>query len=356
MKRKLLALVLGLCMLLSLAGCASETESTAAGTEGTMAQTEAQTAAQTESASEETMAESQSGTVIRVGSLSGPTSMGLVSLMEKNEKGEAANTYEFTMAAAADEINASFLRGDLDIVLIPANVASVLYNRTEGEVVVLDINTLGVLYLLESGDSIQSAADLKGRTIYLPGRGTTPDYALQYVLAQNGLTTDDVDLQYKAEAAEVISALAEEPEAVGLLPQPAVTTALMQNENLRIALDLTEEWDKVSEDSSLVTGVTVVNRTFLEENEAAVQAFIEEHRESAAYTNENVEAAAEMVAELGIVPKAAIAAQAIPYCNITCLTGQEMQTALSGYLQVLYGQNAESVGGALPGDDFYYMP
>ena len=165
MKRKLLALVLGLCMLLSLAGCASETESTAAGTEGTMAQTEAQTAAQTESASEETMAESQSGTVIRVGSLSGPTSMGLVSLMEKNEKGEAANTYEFTMAAAADEINASFLRGDLDIVLIPANVASVLYNRTEGEVVVLDINTLGVLYLLESGDSIQSAADLKGRTI-----------------------------------------------------------------------------------------------------------------------------------------------------------------------------------------------
>ncbi len=368
MKKKVLALVLGFCMLVSLAGCASETQTTAARTEGAMAQTEAQTEsaaektanAQAETEGTETAgttaAEGQTGTTIRVGSLSGPTSMGLVSLMEKNEKGEAANTYEFTMAAAADEINASFLRGDLDIVLIPANVASVLYNRTEGEAVVLDINTLGVLYLLESGDSIQSAADLEGRTIYLPGRGTTPDYALQYVLAQNGLTTDDMDLQYKAEAAEVISALAEEPEAVGLLPQPAVTTALMQNESLRIALDLTEEWDKVSEDSSLVTGVTVVNRTFLEENEAAVRAFIEEHRESAAYTNENVEAAAELVAELGIVPQAAIAAQAIPYCNITCLTGQEMQTALSGYLQVLYDQNAESVGGALPGDDFYYMP
>lgn len=363
MKRKLLVLILGLCMILSLAGCASQTETTAARTEDAAesAATADETMAKesqpetTQEAEQGQTTDGQTGTVIRVGSLSGPTSMGLVSLMEKNENGEAANTYEFTMAAA-DEINASFLRGDLDIVLIPANVASVLYNRTDGEAVVLDVNTLGVLYLLESGDSIQSAADLEGRTIYLPGRGTTPDYALQYVLAQNGLSTEDVDLQYKAEAAEVISALAEEPDAVGLLPQPAVTTALMQNDSLRIALDLTEEWDKVSEDSSLVTGVTVVNRTFLEENEAAVQAFIEEHRESAAYTNENTEAAAELVAQLGIVPQAAIAAQAIPYCNITCLTGEEMQTALSGYLEVLYGQNAESVGGALPGDDFYYLP
>ncbi len=371
MKRKLLALILGLCMVLALAGCASETE-----TEGSEAGTTAKTEAAEETASGQTeeetpgeaqeetaqetgegqSAEGQDGTVIRIGSLSGPTSMGLVSLMEKNENGEAQGSYEFTMATAADEINASFLRGDLDIVLIPANVASVLYNRTEGEAVVLDINTLGVLYLLESGDSIQSVADLEGRTIYLPGRGTTPDYALQYVLAQNGLTTEDVDLQYKAEAAEVISALAEEPDAVGLLPQPAVTTALMQNDSLRIALDLTEEWDKVSQDSSLVTGVTVVNRTFLEENEAAVQTFIAEHQESAAYANENVEEAAQLVAQLGIVPQAAIAAQAIPYCNITCLTGGEMQTALSGYLEVLFGQNAESVGGALPGDDFYYMP
>ena len=276
--------------------------------------------------------------------------------MDKAEKGETANTYEFTMAAAADEINASFLNGDLDIVLIPANVASVLYNRTEGQVAVIDINTLGVLYVLETGENISSVADLAGKTIYLPGKGTTPDYALQYVLAQNGLTTDDVDLQYKSEAAEVISAMTEDPEAVGLLPQPAATTACVQNGDagVRIALNLTEEWDAVSEDSSLVTGVTVVRREFLENNEAAVQAFLQEHEESAAYTNENVEEAAAMVEELGIVPKAAIAQQAIPLCNITCITGNDMKTALSGYLEVLSGQNAESVGGAVPGDDFYY--
>lgn len=295
-------------------------------------------------------------TMVRIGSLKGPTSMGLVELMDQAEKGEAGADYEFTMAAAADEINAAFLKGDLDIVLIPANVASVLYNKTDGQAVVLDINTLGVLYLLESGETVQSAADLKGRTIYLPGKGTTPDYALQYILAQNGLGLEDVDLQYKSEAAEVIAALQEKPEALGLLPQPAVTTACMQNEGLRIALDLTEEWDRVSTEGSLVTGVTLVRREFLEQHEAAVQAFLSAHEESAKFTNENIEEAAEMVAALEIVPKAPIAAQAIPYCNITCMTGADMQAALSGYLTVLAGQNPEAVGGALPAEDFYYLP
>ncbi len=295
-------------------------------------------------------------TAVRIGSLKGPTSMGLVELMDQAEKGEAGADYEFTMAAAADEINAAFLKGDLDIVLIPANVASVLYNKTGGQAVVLDINTLGVLYLLESGETVQSAADLKGRMIYLPGKGTTPDYALQYILAQNGLGMEDVDLQYKSEAAEVISALQEEPEALGLLPQPAVTTACMQNEGLRIALDLTEEWDKVSAEGSLVTGVTLVRREFLEQHEAAVQEFLSAHEESAKFTNENIEEAAEMVAALEIVPKAPIAVQAIPGCNITCMTGTDMQTALSGYLTVLAEQNPEAVGGALPAEDFYYLP
>ena len=165
-----------------------------------------------------------------------------------------------------------------------------------------------------------------------------------------------MDLQYKAEAAEVISALSEDTAAIGLLPQPAATTACMQNEGLRIALDLTQEWDRVSEDGSLVTGVTVVRRAFLEENEAAVQEFLREHADSAAFVNEHIEEAAELVARLEIVPKAPVAAKAIPYCNITCVTGEEMRTALSGYLHVLYGQNPEAVGGKEPGEDFYYEP
>ncbi len=291
---------------------------------------------------------------IRIGSLKGPTSMGLVSLMDQTKNGEAGQNYEFTMAAAADEINAAFLKGDLDIVLIPANVASVLYHKTEGQIAVVDINTLGVLYLLESKETVSSVADLAGRTVYLPGKGTTPDYALQYLLEENGVEIGEVDLQYKSEAAEVISALSEEPDALGLLPQPAATTACMQQKDLRIALDLTEEWDKVTMDSSLVTGVTAVRREFLEQNESAVQAFVKDHMESAQFANENVEEAAELVVALEIVPKASVAAQAIPYCNITCLTGKDLRTALSGYLDVLAGQNPEAVGGKVPSDDFYY--
>jgi NitT/TauT family transport system substrate-binding protein len=363
MKKKILTAVLAICLAASLAACGgkeNDPEITAA-----VAETEEESAETKEISTEittEITAENQeedqlsetTAVTIRVGSLSGPTSMGLVKLMEDAKNGETEVAYDFTIATAADEITTALIQGDLDIALIPANVASVLYNKTEGQVLVLDINTLGVLYMLESGNDIHSVEDLAGRTIYLPGKGTTPDYALQYLLAQHGLTVDDVDLEYKSEGTEVIAALAENPDAVGLLPQPAATSACIQNESLRVALDLTAEWDAVSADSSLVTGVTVVRKAFLEENEAAVRSFLAAHEASAAYTNENIEEAAELVADLGIVPKAAIAAKAIPYCNITCITGEEMKTALSGYLQVLEEQNPQSIGGVLPGDDFYY--
>ncbi len=293
---------------------------------------------------------------IRIGSLKGPTSMGLVYLMDQAEKGEAANHYEFKMAAAADELLPSMISGDLDIVLVPANVASVLYNKTQGGVTVIDINTLGVLYMVSGDTAIQSMEDLKGKTIYLTGKGTTPDYVLQYLLTENGLTTDDVALEYKSEATEVAAVLAEDTTAVGVLPQPFVTAACAQNENLSVVLDLTKEWSDVQGEggSSLVTGVTVVRNVFLQENGAAVDKFLEEHKASAAYANENVEEAAELVAAAGIIEKAQVAVKAMPKCNITYIDGEDMKTALSGYLEVLYGQDPASVGGSLPGDDFYY--
>lgn len=352
MKRRILAMILGLVMVLSMMACGGNTDETVKPgeplAESTMQESE-----------EETTADKTEEPVpghIRIGSLKGPTSMGLVQLMDRAGKGETDNTYAFTMAAAADEINTALLKGELDMVLIPANVASVLYSKTGGEVVVLNINTLGVLYILEYGETIQTVKDLAGRTIYLPGKGTTPDYALQYLLTQNGLTTEDVDLQYKSEGTEVIAALAQDKEAIGLLPQPAATVATVQNEGLRIALDLTAEWDKVSDDGGLLTGVTLVRKAFLQENPGAVQLFLEDHLISTKYTNENVAEAAEMVAALGIVPKASIAVKAIPYCNIVSITGAEMKDALSGYLSVLASQNSKAIGGTLPGEDFYYIP
>lgn len=293
---------------------------------------------------------------VRVGGLKGPTSMGIASLGVESSEYEAHNSYEKVMVTAADELMAELLSKKVDIALIPANVASVLYNKTEGGIKVIDINTLGVLYVVETGDEIASVEDLNGKTVYLTGKGTTPDFVLQYLLAGHNLTAEDVKLEYKSEPTEVVSVLAEDDTAVGLLPQPFVTVAQAQNEKIRIALDLTKEWDALQEDgSALVTGVTVVRTEFLEENEEAVAGFLEDHEHSTAYTNEHPEEAAALIEELGIVAKAPIAQKAIPMCNITYIDGEEMQDKLGGYLEALYEMEPKSVGGALPDEAFYYM-
>lgn len=359
---------------LALGGCSGASGSSPSATAG-QAQTEApasteissQSAEESAAAEEGSTAESASGQEdpeltcqagVRVGSLKGPTSMGLVSLMDKASKGETANVYEFTMAGKADELVGKIANGDLDIALVPANVASVLYNKTQGNVTVLDINTLGVLYVVASDDSIKSMADLKGRTIYMTGKGTTPEYVMNYLLKENGLGSGDVDLQFKSEATEVASILKQDSSAIGVLPQPFATAACIQNEDLKTVLDLTEQWNLLNKDSGsmLVTGVTLVRSDFLRENRSPIGDFLKDHAESARFTSGHPEEAAALIAAQGIVEKAPIAQKALPYCNIVCLTGQEMKDALSGYLSILMEQDAKSIGGQMPGDDFYYMP
>lgn len=326
------------------------------GGEGDAAADDGDTEPAKDSADAESSGEAE-GVCVRVGSLKGPTSMGLVYLMEQAEQGATEDQYEFTMTAAADELLPAMISGDLDIALLPANVASVLYMKTEGGVSVIDINTLGVLYMVSGDDTIAEMEDLKGRTIYLTGKGTTPDYVMQYLLKENGLTPEDVTLEYKSEATEIAVMLAEMPDAIGVLPQPFVTAACAQNEELAVVMDLTQQWAAVQKEggSSLVTGVTVVRSSFLAEHEDAVVRFMEGHAASAAYANEHVEEAAELVAAAGIIEKAPVAAKAMPQCNITYIDGEEMKTALSGYLAVLFEQDAASVGGGLPGDTFYFI-
>lgn len=287
-----------------------------------------------------------------VGSLKGPTSMGMVQLMSEQEALEAPD-FDFTMVTAADELVASFTKGDTDIALLPANVASVLYNKTEGNVQVLDINTLGVLYLVTADTSITGIADLKGKTLYSTGKGQTPEYALNYLLEANGLSAKDVTVEYKSEPTEVVSILAQDETAVGVLPQPFATVACQQNDKLLLAADLTAEWDKTG-NGTMVTGVTIAKKDFVEANPEIIDKFLDGHSASAEYANTNTAEAAELVASYGIVEKAPIAEKALPQCNITCMEGTEMKEALSGYLNVLFEQNPESVGGALPEDDFYY--
>ncbi len=339
----------------------SAADDTAGNTE-TETDTERREPSASESDKEENAGASQEtqgapGGTIRIGSLKGPTSMGLVYLMEQARRGGTVNSYEFIMTAAADELLPAMLSGELDIALIPANLASVLYNRAEGDVSVIDINTLGVLYAVSGDETIEEIKDLKGKTVYMTGKGTTPDYVMQYLLKENGLAAADLTLEYKSEATEVAAMLTEVPEAVGVLPQPFVTAACAQNEKLSVVLDLTKQWAAVQGEggSSLVTGVTVVRNGFLTEEPEAVDTFLEEHAASAAYANEHVEETAQLVAEAGIIDKAAVAAKALPECNITYIDGEDMKTALSGYLEVLWEQDPAAVGGGLPGDGFYYV-
>lgn len=297
-------------------------------------------------------------TTVRIGGLKGPTSMGLVFLQEQAENGQAKQAYEFTMAAAADELLPLMIKGELDIALIPANVASVLYGKTEGGISVLNINTLGVLYMVSGDDSIDSMESLRGRTIYLTGKGTTPDYVLQYLLTANSIGVSECTLEYRSEATEVAALLAEQPQAIGLLPQPFVTVACAQNEELKVVLDMNEQWNLVQGEggSSMVTGVTVVRNDFLQEHPEAVAAFITEHASSVQAIQEDSDKGAELVVAAGIIAKEPIARKAIPQCNITCIDGENMRQALSGYLQVLYDLAPQAVGGALPEESFYYIP
>lgn len=290
---------------------------------------------------------------VDVAALRGPTSMGLVKLMEESENGLTDNSYSFTLEGAPDAIVPLLVKGDIDAAAIPGNLASVLYNNTKGQIEVIAINTLGVLYIVENGDSIQSVDDLRGRTIYSAGKGSTPEYALQYILSSNGLEVGkDVFIEWKSEHAECVAALKADKNGCAMLPQPFAATAMMQDGNIRIALDLNDLWEE-QVGSVLITGVTVVRKDFASENPETLQTFMEDYASSVEYAQCDVPGAAALIGKYGIVPeKAALAA--LPYCRISFITGEEMKEALSEYLSILYDANPKSVGGALPDDGFYY--
>ena len=306
--------------------------------------------------------------VVRVASLKGPTTIGLVQMMDttsgiptgdQTEAPEAEEgsgiSYFYSISAAPDEVLPMVIQGNADIALVPSNAGSVLYNKTEGGVQVIDINTLGILYIVTGDGSIQGFPDLAGKTVYISGKGSSPEYVFDFLLDKAGIA-DQVSVEWKSEHAEVAAVLASDPTAVGVLPQPFVTATLAQNEALSAPIDLTKVWgESVDDGSQSVTGITIVRSAFAAEHPAAVADFLERHAVSVEAVNDDPAAAAELVVQAGIIEKAPIAEKAIPACNVVCITGEEMRDALAGYLQVLYDADPSSVGGAMPGDDFYYL-
>ena len=333
MKKKLLSLVITACTLISIvAGCS--------------------TGNNTDKENKTEQFKQYLSTDINIGCMKGPTGIGMIKLLSDSDNKKTVHTYNYTIAGTADEISTKLIKGDLDIAAVPCNLASVLYNKTEGEIVTVAINTLGVLYIVEAGDTVKSVGDLKGKTIYSTGQGTTPEYTLRFLLSSAGLDPDkDVDIQYKSEAPEVLATLTKNPDAVAMLPQPYTTVALNSNESFRIALDVTEEWEKINE-GTVVTGVLVARRSFIEKNKNAFSAFLDEYKSSTVFANEHIEETASLLESFDIF-KADIAKKAIPYCNVTYIAGDEMKQKALSYLKVIFDENPAAVGGKLEEGMFY---
>lgn len=330
--KKLLAVMLSVIMVFSFAACAGKS----ANNEG-------------ESQTEET-------TTIRIGAMAGPTAMGMVKLRKDSEDGNTKNTYAFEdFATDASAFVTPLASGEIDIAAVPSNLAANIYNKTEGKVQVVAVNTLGVLNLVERGNSVNNISDLKGKTLYATGMGAVPEYTIRYILSANGLDADkDVDIVWCSDTTEALSKLKAQDGAIAVLPQPFVTAASAQISDLRVVMDLNDAWDKVNSTSKIVTGVIVVRKEFADKYPEQLKQFIEEYKASVEYTSTNVDETVQLIADYGVVASATIAKKALPKCHIVCYTNNDMKDALKGFLKVLYDQNPKSVGGSMPEDDFYY--
>lgn len=290
----------------------------------------------------------QDDTEIRIAALKGPTGMGMVKLADKQNY----PNYTVSIEASPDALNPRIISGEVDVAAVPVNLASVLYNKLDGDISVLAVSTLGVLYVLEAGSEVNSVADLAGRTVYATGQGATPEYILNYLLDKNGVS-GSVEVNYVGEHAALATMLADGSAEIGMLPEPNVTSTLAGNDNLRIALNLTEEWNKVCS-TELVQGVVIARKSFVNEHPEAIEQFLREYEKSSAFANENIDEAAKLIVDAGILGNVEIAKKAIPNCNISFSKGEAMHKAVEGMLTVLFEANPKSIGGKLPDKDFYY--
>ncbi len=284
--------------------------------------------------------------VFNVSALNGPTGIGFVNMIKEND-----DMFNFSLAKSPDEVVAGITKGDIDIASVPANLASVLYNKNQ-DISVLAINTLGVLYIVENGNNIDSIEDLKGKTILATGKGATPEYALNYILEKAGIK-DEVKVEFKSEHSELASLLSQDKANIALLPQPFVTTVLEKNKNLRVALDLNKEWEDLV-GSKMITGVLIAKNSIIENNKKDLDKFLNEYEKSIKLANDNIEQTAKLTQEYDILPEN-IALKAIPKCNITYINNEDMKNLLIDYYNVLLKQNPKSIGGELPSEEFYYQ-
>lgn len=330
--KKLFAILLTLALIFSLAGCGGN---------------------DTASSQPQTSSETYTAVDMSVACMTGPTGIGMAKLMADSDANATANHYTFTVASAATDITGKFLNGEINIASVPTNVAATLYNKTEGKVRMLAVNTYGVLSILEKGNTIKSVADLKGKTIYSTGKGQNPEYILKYILTENGINPEtDVTINFVSSEDLVAKLISGEAE-VALAPEPAATTVMVKNQELNRVISINDEWANVS-DSKLMMGCVIALDSYVAENEKAVEKFLEEYQNSVKFATENIDETATHCATYKITASDVIAKKAIPTCNLCYVTGSDMKDNVNAYYNVLFNADTTSVGGKLPADDLYY--
>ena len=345
--KTILVFALALCMIFAFASCGTKPAETSSA-----AESENTSVLESETSSETPI----EGATIRIATLSGPTGIGMIKLFELDEANASVNDYEFSIFSDPTEIVAKVANGDVDAAAVPVNLAANLYKKTSGEFQLLAVNTLGNLYILDKTGEIKSVADIRGKTVYATGEGSTPEFVLDFILEKNGLKVgEDVSVVFKSEHSELASLCIAGDVEIAMLPEPFVTNVLSKTDAYSQALDVTKEWSKVSGGTVLTTGGVIINKTFAETHKSAVGEFMREYAESIEYVNTDTASAGSSVEKYGILPSAAVAQKAIPNCNIVLITGEEMKNAVSAYYQVLFDADPKSVGGEMPTDDLYYL-
>jgi NitT/TauT family transport system substrate-binding protein len=291
--------------------------------------------------------QTQTSEPLKIAALNGPTGMGLIQLID-----QADAKYEITIYQSPDEITAKVISGEVDIACVPSNLGAVLYNKTK-QVQLVGVNTLGVLYLVENGQSITSLEDVKGKTILSSGQGAVPQFVLEYLLEQQGINPkEDVTIQYLANHTDIASTLLTQEGTIALLPQPFVTTVLAKDDAVRVVMDMNALWTDTTGEG-LPMGVVITQKQVAKNRAKEIEAFVKEYRDSVAFIEENLEEAANLIVKHELLPNVEIAKIAIPNCNIVFEEKEEARVMLDAFFRILEQNEPKSVGGIIPDEGFY---
>ena len=292
---------------------------------------------------------------INIYALNGTTALGMAQLIDSVNKETAEMNYNVSLHTSADAITGAIISGECDIAALPTNVAVKLFNKSEGKLQLLALNTLGVLYLLQNGENVTSLSDLEGKTVYVPGAGANPEYITAALIQNAGISNVTIDATTYNSPDALQAAIVANQISLAVLPEPKVTATVSSNENVKVALDLTQEWETINGKDTLVQGCLVVNTEFAKEHPTEVSKFLDDYKASVDFISEGSDEAIQMIVDATILPKAAIAKKALPGCNICFIAGEDMKAVMNTFCEKIFAYDKTSIGGAMPTDEFYYV-